>query len=96
MAKFNIISAAVVGGILLLLTALLVTVQRDRGSMGDTNMVYIWAVVMGIVGFVAGGFIGGSFEKFEHRGIPKKVEDEEDEEDEDEEDEDEVPACCGC
>lgn len=34
--------------------------------MGNTNAVYIWAVVAGVVGFVIGGFIGGSFEKFEH------------------------------
>ena len=93
MAKFNMIGAIVVGSILLLLTAWLVTVQRDRGNMGDTDMVYIWAVVMGIIGFVVGGFIGGSFEKFEQCGILKK-QNEQDDEDEDEDIED--PICCGC
>jgi hypothetical protein len=33
-------------------------VQRNRGNMGDTDVIYIWTVVVGI--------IGGSFEKFEN------------------------------
>jgi glycerol uptake facilitator-like aquaporin len=51
----------VVGGLLLIATALFVNAKRDMGHMGDTNTVYIWVVVTGIV---VGGFIGGSFEKF--------------------------------
>jgi len=99
MVKFNIIGAGVVGGILLIATAWFVTIQRDRGNMGDTDAVYIWAVVMGIIGFVTGGFIGGSFEKFKHCGIQKdEAEDEAEDEDEDEDDdeaEDEV-VCRDC
>lgn len=66
MVKFNLIGAVSVGLVAALLMAWFVTVQRDRGHMGDTGMVYIWAFVVGILGFVGGGFIGGSFEKFEN------------------------------
>jgi hypothetical protein len=66
MVKFNMIGAGVVGGLALVLMAWFLMVQRDRGNMGDTDAIYIWAVVVGIIGFIGGGFIGGSFEKFEN------------------------------
>lgn len=65
MTKFNPIVGGVVGVVCFLLMAWFVYVQRDRGNMGDTDSVFIWAVVLGIVGFILGGYIGGSFEKYE-------------------------------
>uniref|UniRef100_A0A6C0JLV4 Uncharacterized protein n=1 Tax=viral metagenome TaxID=1070528 RepID=A0A6C0JLV4_9ZZZZ len=66
MVKFNMIGAGVVGGLALVLMAWFLMVQRDRGNMGDTDAIYIWAFVVGIIGFIGGGFFGGSFEKFEN------------------------------
>ena len=94
MAKFNIIGAAVVGGIMLLLTAWLITMRFNKDNTGSPDLVYIWAVVMGIMGYFAGGFIVGSLEKIKHLGITQKVEEDEDEDEH--EDEDEDPVCCGC
>lgn len=66
MVKFNMIGAVVIGVIALVLMAWFLMVQRDRGNTGDTDSIYVWAFVVGIIGFVVGGFIGGSFENFEN------------------------------
>ena len=66
MVKFNMIGAIVLGCLAFVLMAWFIMVQRHRGNMGETDAVYIWALVVGIIGFICGGFIGGSFEKFEN------------------------------
>ena len=66
MVKFNMTGAWTVGVLALVLMAWFLTVQRDRGNTGDTDYIYIWAFVVGIIGFFGGGYIGGSFEKFEN------------------------------
>lgn len=72
MTKFNLIGAGIIGGLACVITAIIVTARRDQGYMGDTDLIYIWAFFLGIIGFIIGGFVVGGFEKFKNETVEER------------------------
>lgn len=61
MAKFNSVGAFITGIVVAVITAWYTVVNKSRDS---ADSIYIWSVVAGAIGVVAGGFAVGSFEKY--------------------------------